>query len=188
VRKLLRRSGLFLAVISLLICAVSSVAWIRSLHTADEIYFPTSNSTLYHLHSGRGQLLFQRFAQWPATPRFVHTTHPPNQQITPVFSRQRGAPLARRWRFYQFAFSSGATRAVLMQSGSIDFGSPAAPVFQTLASQPFSAPFPFWTLTIPHWSVILLTALLPTFVAVRIARPLFRHPQSKPKEPIDHWG
>jgi hypothetical protein len=160
----------------------------RSQSTADEVYIPATGQTLYHLHSGRGDFQIQRLAQWPAPPRFVHTTHPPNQQITPVFSRQRNGTFRRQWRFNQFYFTYGTTRVVLTPSGLIDFGSPAAPLYQSFTSLPFSQPLAFWTLNLPYWSVILVSAILPTFITARAVRPLLRDSESNPKDPIDHWG
>ena len=155
-----RRLLTFLSALSLILCVGTVGLWVRGKSVRDEVYLPTTASTMWAFHSGFGSLGVGHFDHWPPPTRFFHKANDLDRrhETTPFLAIGRPYFRSTKWQTGEFYFSRGTVCVVLKQDRTVDYGSP---VLSILGTAKLSQPLSFWTFSIPSWSLLVLLALFP---------------------------
>jgi hypothetical protein len=165
----MRRLLNLLVIASLLLSFGAAALWVRSRSTWETLYLRTGG-WLWRFDSALSTLNIEHFRDWPNPPSHHYRASEPDpyKSVTPVFAFRYAGANRTEWERGPFAGAYGTVCVVLRPDGSVDWDSPAFPILNSLRSAKFSPPFPFWSMTLPHWFLVLVFALPPVGRAVAI--------------------
>jgi hypothetical protein len=156
--RMLRRLFTLVSALSLVLCVATSVLWIRSGSSSDAFYFGTGGGTVWTLWSGRDWINLARYRGWPNPPRFRHDSQ---SNLGPIFALNTfGGAHSIGWELWQLRGRDGASCVVVEPDGSAAW-MPARSALQTLSTNRYSAPMPFWEVAAPHWVFAMVFGILP---------------------------
>lgn len=143
------------------VCSIAvAVWWVRSSSTSETLYLRTG-SWLWVVDSSRGTLTLGYFRDWPDAPSYHYRSSEPDPQksLTPVFAWFPGSGASlTEWTRGPISGAHGTVCVVLRADGSVDWGSPALPVLENLASSKLSTPLHCASVTLPHWLLVFVFA------------------------------
>ncbi len=184
-----------LTVLSLVMCVATAALWTRSLRLLDDVYFYSRNGSLWHISNDRGQVDLDRVQNFPDGDPLAWFTiaqsQPMTRQVPEVLWTDRDSLDSRfgitflrgkvnvlrvypggpaRWRGR--AGQDDAFLAWLEKHGGIWAG-----------LSPGTGPLGYAWLSVPHWLLMTIFALLPATRSARftlsVVQRRHRHSRSK---------
>ena len=159
-----------IALTSLLLAVAAGLLWADSHATWRTAYVRTGGA-FWRLDSAVGSFAIDCFSGWPDPPRAYFRAVAPDvyNGFTPVFGISIGGARRTTWEAGGFSLERGTVCVPVGSDGTADFGSPAIPALQSILTAKLSPPFPFWSVGVPWWSLVILFLLPPGARGVTIA-------------------